>query len=133
MLSAIAQFPQEVSPAHGLSFFWIHAPESAPEFVAAVLADINMCTQRCTIAWPGTTKETAHDQIVSLKGVIGMATGSQVLCAACDALAVDLERGVDRTALAARYKAIASQFVGLIEEFADRIAGLTPTGQDSEF
>ena len=84
MPSAVAQFPLEVSPAHGLSFFWIHAPERAPEFVASVLADIKTCAQRCTIAWPGTTEETAHDQIVSLKGVVGMATGSQALCHACD-------------------------------------------------
>lgn len=125
------EFPLEVAPGAALPFFLASAPERASDFVAALLDDINACANRCTITWPGTNIETAYDQIISLKGLAGLATGSQVLCTACDQLTVDLLRGVDRAAIAARYIEIASQSAGIVERFAARI--VHATGQDPEF
>lgn len=129
--ATVARFPEEASPRHGLSFFWIHAPHRAADFFASVVADINACSKQCTIAWPGTSNETAYDQIISLKGVVGMATGSHALCLACDQLLVDLVRGADRVAMADRYIEIARQGVALVERFASRIRH--ETGQDPVF
>ena len=131
MPPAVVQFPLEVAPGSALPFFLTSAPERTSDFVAALLADINACISLCTIVWPGTNIETAHDQIISLKGLAGLATGSQALCAACDQLMTDFLRGVDRETIATRYIEIANQSAGVVERFAARI--VRATGQDPAF
>ncbi|CTP83212.1 hypothetical protein [Xanthomonas graminis] len=110
-----------VQPGSMLDLMLSLNSDRVPDYVAAVLGEIERCIGTCTIQVPDTSEESILDQIHALKNALAPSGAAQLL-QACERLRSDVCHGVDRIVVARRYQAVANAALKLVKGFRETLA-----------
>jgi len=113
-----------VQPGSMLDLMLSLNSDRVPEYVAAVLGEIERCIGTCTIQVPDTSEESILDQIHALKNALAPSGAAQLL-QACEQLRSDVCHGVDRIVVARRYQAVANAAFKLVTGFRETLGRST--------
>lgn len=113
-----------VQPGSMLDLMLSLNSDSVPDYVAAVLGEIERCIGTCTIQVPDTSEESILDQIHALKNALAPSGAAQLL-QACERLRSDVCHGVDRIVVARRYQAVANAALKLVTGFRETLGRST--------
>ncbi|CTP93093.1 hypothetical protein [Xanthomonas graminis] len=110
-----------VQPGSMLDLMLSINSDSVPNYVAAVLGEIERCIGTCTIQVPDTSEENILDQIHALKNALAPSGAAQLL-QACERLRSEVCHGADRIVVARRYQAVANAALKLVKGFRETLA-----------